>query len=329
MAGYGYDRVAALIDGRVTVPGRDLSFEVSSIGAMNRHVFSGSGTRDVSEVGLSPFIHAFANDGFRDYTLLPVFPLRTFRHKSIFIRPDRGITRPEDLRGKRIATPGYSSTSLTWIRGLLEDEYGVRPSDVEWVIAAKDSVASASGSPSKQERLLPDGLSFTDGAPGKDESELLVDGDVDALFHAATPMAFQNGDPNCVLLFSDAKAVEQAYFRKTGIFPIMHAVAVRRDIADADPALLEAVFDAYSQAKQCAYDFLATSAWYMEMLPWIEDEFRQTRALMGQNYWSYGVEANRTTLETLFKYAHEQGLAKREVTIEEVFHPSTLAFMEG
>ena len=329
IAGYDYDRVAGLINGDVPVEGCAVTFEVDSIGAMNTHIFSGAGTRAVSEVGLSPYIHAFANDDFRDYTLLPVFPLRTFRHKSIFIRPDHGIDRPEDLRGKRIATPGYSSTSLTWIRGILEHEYGVRPDEVEWVIAARDSSAAASGGASKQERLLPSGLSISDGTPGKDESDLLVDGEVDALFHAAEPKAFLAGDPDCVRLFADSKATEQAYFRKTGIFPIMHAVAVRRDLADDDPAFLAAVFDAYAQSKQRTYDFLAKSAWYKQSLPWIAEEFRATRALMGDNYWSYGVEPNRAALEALFAYAFEQGLAKRTVTVEEVFHPAALALVEA
>ena len=126
IAGYKYDRFEALIDGRVKVEGCDAQFEVSSIGAMNTHVFSGPKTLEVTEIGLSPYMLAFANEGFRDYTLIPVFPLRLFRHKSIFVRTDRGIEKPEDLRGRKVATPGYSSTSLTWIRGIMQHQYGVK-----------------------------------------------------------------------------------------------------------------------------------------------------------------------------------------------------------
>ena len=143
-SGYKFKRFAALFDGRVEIEGCETRFEAGKIGDMNTHIFSGPGTVDLTEIGLVPFMLAYANDGFRDYTLLPVFPLRLFRHKSVFIRTDRGIEKPEDLRGKTIATPGYSSTSLVWIRGLFQDEYGITPQDVDWIVAAKDSSANLS-----------------------------------------------------------------------------------------------------------------------------------------------------------------------------------------
>ncbi len=328
IAGYELDRVDALIDGRVQVDGCETQFEVSSIGEMNTDALVGPMTREVTEIGLSPYMLAFANNGHRHHTLIPVFPLRLFRHKSIFIRPDRGISRPEDLHGKKIATPGYSSTSLTWIRGIMQHEYGVNPEDVQWVISSKDSSSTASGGPSKQENVLPDGLSFSRGPAGKDESDLLVDGDVDALFHAAEPRAYQEGNPNCVRLFPDSRETERAYFAKTGISPIMHAVAVRKDVAEEHPWLLKAVFDAYSQAKRLMYGFMRKSAWYKTSLPWVGQEFEKTVALMGENYWPYGIEPNRTALEALFQYSYEQGLAKRKLTIEGLFDPSTLALTE-
>ena len=164
MAGYDFDRVAALIDGRVPIEGAEVSFEVSSVGEMNVHVFSGPQTREVTEIGLHPFMLAYANDGFRDYSLIPVFPLRTFRHKSVFVRTDRGIKGPQDLRGKKIATPGYSSSSLTWIRGTFKEEYGLEPRDVEWIVTSK---ASAGGKASKQENILPKGVSISEGPEGQ------------------------------------------------------------------------------------------------------------------------------------------------------------------
>jgi 4,5-dihydroxyphthalate decarboxylase len=283
----------------------------------------------VTEVGLSPYMLAYANDGLRNHTLIPVFPLRVFRHKSVFIRPDRGIEKPEDLRGKRIATPGYSSTSLTWIRGFMQHEYGVTPKDVEWVIATKDSAGKDSGGPSKQEQVLPEGLTMSRGPEGMDESDLLVEGEVDALFHAAEPKAFIQGNPNCVRLFADSRAAEQAYYKKTGILPIMHAVAVRNDVAEEHPWLLGAVFRAYSEAKQQVYDFQRKHAWYKITLPWISQELEATRAVMGDNFYSYGfTENNRKALNALFQYSHEQGLASRKLTIEELFHPSTLELVE-
>jgi 4,5-dihydroxyphthalate decarboxylase len=151
MAGYKLDRVEALIDGRVQVEGCDAQFEIAAIGDMNTDVFSGPQSREVTEVGLHPFMLAYANEGFRDYSLLPVFPLRLFRHRSIFIRTDRGIKKPEDLRGKKVATPGFSSTSLTWLRGILQHEYGLSPDEIQWVVSSKDSSAKAAGKVSKQE----------------------------------------------------------------------------------------------------------------------------------------------------------------------------------
>jgi 4,5-dihydroxyphthalate decarboxylase len=260
--------------------------------------------------------------------LIPVFPLRVFRHKSIFIRTDRGIVKPEDLRGKKIATPGYSSTSLAWIRGIMQDEYGVTPKDVHWVISSKDSAADASGGPSKQENVLPEGLSVTTGPAGLDESDLLESGEVDALYHAAVPRAFIEGHPKVARLFSDSRATERAYYEKTGIFPIMHAVAIRRDVLEQNPGLMKAVFTAYSEAKQLTYDYLSKAAWYKTSLPWVSQEAEETRSLMGKNFWPYGIAPNRKALNALFRYAYEQDLCDRQLTIEELFHPSGLELTE-
>ena len=327
VAGYRYDRVDALIDGRVSIEGCSVTYQKGSIGDLNTHVFSGPRSIEVTEIGLHPFMLAYANDDFRAYSLLPVFPLRLFRHKSVFIRTDRGIRGPEDLRGKVIGTSMYASTSLAWLRGIFQHEYGISPKDVEWVIASKDSDAR-SGKTSKQEQILPQGVPIRHGPAGVDESELLVSGEVDALFHAAEPKAFREGNSIIGRLFPDYRRTERAYFANTGIFPIMHAVAVRKDLIDANPWLLESLFNAYSRAKSRAYAYLKNASWYKTSLPWIGQEFEETRELMGDNYWSYGIEPNRKTLKALFEYSQEQGLASRTLTIEELFHPTTLEFVE-
>jgi 4,5-dihydroxyphthalate decarboxylase len=210
----------------------------------------------------------------------------------------------------------------------MQHEYGVKPEEIEWVISSKESSAKASGGASKWESILPDGSSTSTGPKGKDESELLVDGDVDALFHAAEPRAYQEGHPEVARLFADSRKAERAYFAKTGIFPIMHAVAVRKDVVAARPWLSKAVFDAYSRAKQLTYDYMRKSAWYKTSLPWIAQEEEETRKLMGDNYWPYGIDPNRKALEALFQYSYEQGLAKRKLKIEDLFHRSTLALAE-
>jgi 4,5-dihydroxyphthalate decarboxylase len=328
VSGYKLDRTEALIDGRAQVEGCDIKFEPLGIGDINTNVFSGPQSLDVTEIGLHPFMLAYANDGFRDYSLLPIFPLRVFRHKSIFIRTDRGIKGPEDLRGKKVATPGFSSTSLTWLRGIVQHEYGVKPEEIQWVQSSKDSSAKVAGKVSKQESMVPKGLSVSKGPEGKDESDLLESGDVDALFHAAEPRAYVEGHPKVARLFPDFRKTERAYFKKTGIFPIMHAVAIRNSLIEQHPWLPKAVFDAYSKAKSLMYDHLKKMGWAAISLPWAAQEIEETRALMGDNFWPYGIKPNRKALEALFQYSHEQGLSSKKLSIEALFHPSTMELEE-
>ena len=299
------------------------------IGDINTNVFSGPQTLDVTEIGLHPFMLAYANDDFRAYSLLPIFRLRLFRHKSVFIRNDRGIERPEDLRGKTVATPGYSSTSLTWIRGIFQEEYGIKPGDINWITASADSSANVAGKTSRQEQVLPEGVSLKAGPEGKDKSDLLEAGEADALFHAAEPRAYVKGHPKVARLFPDYRTIERAYFAKTGIFPIMHAVAIKRDLLEQNPWLAGAVFNAYSQAKQLAYQQMARIVWADDMLPWYGQELEETRSWMGDNFHSYGIEPNRKTLEALFRYSCQQGLSSRELTLEELFHPLSFKLAES
>ena len=325
VAGYRVPRVEALAEGRVTIEGCAATF---TDGDLNIDTFSGVQTHEVTEIGLHPFMLAYGNEGFRDYSLLPIFPLRIFRHKSIFIRTDRGIEHPKDLRGRIIGTPGYSSTSLTWIRGMLADEHGVAPTDVTWMVAKKDSSAQDVGKVSAQESVIPGGIELVEGPAGLDESDLLEQGEVDALFHAAQPRCFVKGHPQVGRLFPDPRTTERAYFAKTGIFPIMHAVAIKNSTAEDNPWLVKAVFDAYSKAKALSFEKMYQLGWIFESLPWYGQEVEETRELMGDNFYSYGIETNRKTLESLFRYSYEQGLASRELTISELFHPASLEFAE-
>ncbi|MEP1473056.1 MAG: ABC transporter substrate-binding protein [Halieaceae bacterium] len=328
VAGYPFNHVKALMSGKAEIEGCNTEFEIDKIGKMNTHVFSGPQTRAITEIGLAPFMVAYANDNFRDYSLLPIFPFRTFRHRSIFVHSDAGIENPSQLKGKRVATPGYSSTSLQWIRGILQDEYGVKPEDIEWVLSAKDSAAATSGAPSKNENVFPKGLTVRNGPPGKDESDLLLDRDVDALFHAVEPRAFVEGNPKVRRLFSDVRTVERDYYSRTGIFPIMHAVAIRNDLVSEHPWLPQAVFNAYSESKTIAYGEMKKKNFF-GTLPWNAQEIEETQHLMGKNFWPYAIEPNRKALETLFRYSHEQGLAARRLTVEELFVPSTLELSES
>lgn len=329
MTGYDYSRVKPFFDKKVTI--KDCTFDMiksGGIGDMNTNTFSGPQSFDVTEIGMVPFILAYENDGFRDYTLLPVFPLRMFRHKSIFIHTDGNIKKPEDLKGKKIASPSYSSSSLTWIRGMLQDEYDISPKDVQWVIANKDSSAEVSGKRSKQEQVMPEGVSIMEGTLGKDESELLLSGEVDALFHAAQPKAFVQGNQKIVRLFEDSQRAEQDYFSKTGIFPIMHAVAIKKELLEKNPWLAGSLFNAYSESKQMDYNYMMKLGWAYDSLPWYGQEFEDTKKIMGNNFYRYGFEANRKTLETLCRYCYEQGFIKQRVNFEDLFYPPSFKFSE-
>ncbi len=329
VAGYDYPRVKGLMTGRISIGKWSHSFEPRGINTLNSSMFDGDQMYDVSEIGMVPYIVAYVNEGFRDYELLPIFPLRVFRHKSIFIRKDGEVKKPQDLKGKKICTPGYSSTSLTWIRGMLKDEYGVKPEDVTWVIAEQASNAKLTGNTSKQEHFIPEGINVEKGPEGMDESDLLVSGIVDAVFHAVEPVAFMKGDPNVIRLFEDSREVEQKYFKKTKVFPIMHGVAVRKSLVKKHRELPEQVFEAYSNSKTMLYGFMRKLGWAYDSLPWYAQEFEATKELMGDNYYSYGFEENKKTLDKLVKYCFDQGLIKEKIKAEDLFHKPSLDFNES
>jgi len=327
IGGYDYDRVRAIMDGHVSIADADVDFEVSNIYTLNRLAFGTEQTYEVTELGLIPFITRYINEDFRDYSLIPVFVSREFRHKNVFVHVDSGIKRPEDLVGKRVGTPGYGMSSHTWIRGFLLDEYGVKAEDLNWIETTKSSDGGALNS-GFGNYFFGDDFPLTRGPEGVDESELLLSGQCDALITAITPKAFVEGDPRIRQLFSNAKETEKAYFRKTGMFPIMHVIAIRKDVLAENPWLARAVFEMYSEAKDQAYKNLQSTTVNRITLPWTFDEFESTRDLMGTNYWKYGVEANRKELEAIMRYVFEQGLVERQIGFEEMFAPQSLALEE-
>jgi len=323
VAGYAYDRVRAIMDGQAGIEGANVNFDVEDIYRVSKLAFGTERKYEVTELGLIPFISKYINNDFRHYTLIPVFISRIFRHRNVFVHVDSGIEKPEDLRGKRVGTPGYGMSANTWIRGFLLDEYGVKANDLRW-IETTESSDGAKLNPKLNRHCLPDDFPLVKGPPGVDESELLLSGGCDALITAITPRAFLEGNPKVKQLFPDVRAAEQDYFRKTRLFPIMHAVAIRTDAIKANPWLPKAVFEMYSKAKQKAYADLETTTSLKVTLPWVTQEFEDTRALMGEDYWPYGIEPNRKELEVVMRYVHEQGLVKRRLKFEELFHPSTL-----
>ena len=327
VAGYSYDRVQAIKDGQVGMGQAEVTFHDSNIYDLNDLAFGPEKPYEVSEIGLIPYVTQYINDGFRGYTLLPIFISRTFRHRNLYVHVDSGIEKPEDLVGRKVGTPGYGSSANTWCRGMLQDQYGVAASDMQWIESRKSSdiggtVSSSSGSGSRYE--LDDDFPLTSGPPGVDESELLLSRECDALMTPITPRAFLEGNPKIRQLFSPLKAAEQKYFRDTGLFPIMHVVAIRADAANEKPWLPAAAFQMYSEAKQIAYDNLASTTVLRTSLPWATDEYEETVKLMGEDYWRYGIESNSKELELVMRYTYEQGLVKRQMAFEPLFDPSTL-----
>lgn len=327
VAGYDYDRVRSIMDGKVGIEGSSVSFTAENIYSASKYAFGPDRKYEITEIGLLPFLSRYTNQEFRAYTLLPVFISRTFRHRNIFVRTNSGIETPKDLRGKRIGTPGYGFSANTWIRGFLLDEYGVKADDFQW-IETRESSDGAKLPQDLNRHYLPDDFPLVKGPKGVDESQLLLSGECDALITAITPKSFLEGNPKIRRLFPNVRATEQDYYKKTKLFPIMHAVAIRADVVESNPWLPKAVFDMYCEAKKDAYANLATTTSLKVSLPWLTQEYEQTRDLMGENYWRYGIEANRKELELVMRYTYEQGLIKHPVKFEELFHPSTLDLVE-
>ena len=324
VAGYDYDRAKGIIDGRAGIDQASVSFHYEDIYSVNALAFGNDKTYEVTELGLVPYVTKFVNEDYRDYVLIPVFISRVFRHRNVFVHADSGIDKPEDLRGKRVGTPGYGMSANTWIRGFLKDEYGVEADDMRWIEVTKSSDGGALNTDSMGTYYFPDDFPLEKGPPGVDESELLLSGKCDALITAITPKAFLEGNPKIKRLFPDVKLAEQQYFKKTGLFPIMHVVGIRADAVKENPWLPMAVYEMYVKAKQIAYADLETTTSLKVSLPWVTQEFEETRQLMGQDYWRYGIKDNVKELDLVMRYTHEQGVVKRREEFRAMFHPSTL-----
>jgi 4,5-dihydroxyphthalate decarboxylase len=314
----GYDRVRALVDGRIRIEGCRANFLPLGPEEVFFRAFR-HGEFDVSELSFSSYLMT-CDRAEAEYVALPVFPSRMFRHSALYVRSDRGIATPEDLKGRAVGVPEYQVTAAVWVRGLLQDEYGVKPSEMRWRSGGLEQ-------PGREEKLplaLPAGIELEPIAAGKTLSRMLADGELDALVAPRAPSCFTRGAPGVARLFPDFRPVEQAYFAKTGIFPIMHGIGVRRSLCDAHPWLAASVTKAFTQAKDLALAELSDVTALAASLPWLPAEVEDARARMGADWWPYGVDANRRTLETLCRYAHEQGITRRRLAVEQLFAASTL-----
>lgn len=312
-----YDRMRPLFDGEVRIDGVDpvfmrLSPEEIFFRAFRHAEF------DVCELSLSSFALRTAR-GDNPYVGIPVYPSRAFRHTSIVIRTDRGIASPADLRGRRIGSPEYQLTACVWARAVLEDDYGVRSSDVTWVRGGLEQ-------PGRVEKIalsLPPGITLEDAPADTTLSAMLEAGEIDGIVGPRAPAAFERGDSRYGWLFADPAEAAADYYRRTRIFPIMHVLGLRREIAAQHPWLPGALLKAFEQSKQLALAKLTDTSATKVTLPFVEEQLRRVRALMGQDFWSYGIAANRHVLETFLRHHHMQGLSPRQLAVEELFHSST------
>lgn len=313
IASWDYDRVRPLLDGRVKVEGCDVNYLTMPVEeCFERAYFHGE--FEVAEIGFSPFLIALSR-GPTPYVALPIFLSRMFRHSAVYVRADRGIEGPVDLAGKTIGVPEYQMSAVMWFRGYLQDEFGIKAADINWVQAGLEN-------PGRRDKFplnLPEGFPLV-ARNDVTLSQLLADGAIDGVMSARAPSCLIDGHPKVRRLFPDYRAVEQAYFRKTGIFPIMHALGIRRDIHEKHPWLGASLYKAYLQAKRIADADLVEVTALKIGLPWVSAEYEATQALMGADFWSYGLnDANRRTLAAMARYSYEQGLATRLIDVDEMF----------
>ena len=311
------DRVRALVDGRVTIEGCDANIITMPV----EEVFHRSlrdREFDVVELGFSPYLIATSRD-IRPYIAIPIFLSRTFRHSAIYVRTDRGIATAADLRGKRIGVPEYQQSAALWIRGFLQDEHGIACEDIRWVQAGLEAAGRRENFPLN----LPAGFPLEIAPAGSTLSAMLANGDIDAAFSARAPSCVLDGAPHVARLYPDYRAAERAYFQRSGYFPIMHAVGIRADLLAAQPWLAAGLMKAFAQAKRYADDDLREVVALKIGLPWAAAELEATERIMGTNFWSCGVDANRTTLEAMARYSFEQHLSVRQVGVDEMFAAGT------
>ena len=310
-----YDRVRPLMDGAVQIDGVDPIFMNLPPEEIFFRAFR-SMDFDICELSLSSFTVKIAERNC-PYVGVPAFVSRAFRHNSIYVRRDR-IKSPADLKGSRVGLPEYQLTACVWARIILEDEHGIKPSDIVWVRGGIEHP----GRPEKIAIKLPADVRMEDAPQGATISALLERGEIDAFIAPRVP-SLMGKNAAIGWLFPDPIAAGKEYFKRTGIFPIMHLTGIRRELVEAHAWLPAAVFKAFERAKAKCVATLEDTAASQVTLPFVEEQLRATRELMGDDFWSYGLLSNRKVLEAFLRHHHAQGLSSRLVLPEELFHPST------
>ena len=324
VATWDYDRVRPIMDGRVKVEGCEINFivvppEECFHRAWNNQDF------DVTELGLSGYIIGTSRGdgqvgGLSPYVGIPVFLSRSFRCSGIYVRTDRGIERPEDLKGKKVGIPEYQITAAVWSRGFLADEYGIKAEDLHWYQGGMDDP----GRKDKWPNNLPSGFPLTHLNGDQTINSMLMSGELDAFIGPRTPKSYRDGKTPLRRLFEDFETIEKDYYRRSGIFPIMHPLGLRREIYDRHPWVALNLYLAFESAKRISQAELLETAALKIGHPWIVSSTLAAQDVLGPDIFPYGVANSRKTLEAAVRYATEQYMAVRPVKVEELFPPNTL-----
>jgi hypothetical protein len=310
-----YDRTRALEDGSVRPDGIDLTclrlpVEETFFRMLRHHEF------DVAEMSLSTYV-ATLDQTPRPFVALPVFTSRMFRHGGIYINANAGIGTPSDLRGKRVGSPEFQLTACVWIRGILAEHHGVPLDSVTYYTGGQETLGRI------EKGRVDTGLDVRPIPAGATLSQMLANGDIDAVYTPRVPSPFRDRDPRVTRLFDDVVAVEKEYFAATGIFPIMHVVVIRRDVYERHRWVAQSLYKACLIARDDAYARLYDSSALRFMEPWLIQHLEESKQLLGEDYWSYGLVENEKTLDVFLRYHHEQGLSRTRYQPADLFAAET------
>jgi len=318
LAAENYDRTRGLIDGSIRPEGIDLNFIPLAVEEtfwrMTRYL-----EFDASEMSGTAYLVERSRPNPR-FIAIPVFLSRTFRHSAVYVRSDSGIEEPRDLIGRRVGIPEYGLTALTWVRAFLQHDYGVQPSQIKWEVGGLEQAGREERAPFQP----PADVSIEAIPPDKTLSAMIDEGTIDAIVAPRMPRPFAEGSPTVRRLFPDYRQVEENYYRRTGLFPIMHFVVIREDLYREHRWIAESLYKAFCQAKEQALRYLFEPNVLVCSLPWLVPEVERERAIFGNDLWPYGVAENRATLEAMVAYHAEQGIIPNAPKIEELFAESTL-----
>lgn len=317
LACWDYDRTFALVTGDIQPAGIDLTYlslpvEETFFRMLRYREF------DAAEMSLSSYVLSLLSSEDPPFIAIPAFPSRAFRHNAIYVRADSDITEPADLRGRTVGVAEYQLTANVWVRGILAEHYGVPVESVRY----RTGGLHTPGRTAKVAHAAPPGVDIQPIPALTTLASLLESGDIDAIYTPRTPRPFETGDAR--RLFTDPRAEEEKYFAETGIFPVMHVVVLRRELYQARPWLARSLFDAFEASRKDAMRRLEETAATRYMVPWLYAEQARTQALMGSDFWTYGLAGNEDTLGTFLRYSYQQGLASRLLSPQELFAPETI-----